>query len=196
MQQRNGTQIYYILLQAITYLIAGVFLLTFKETELPANTLQIIGVIFLGLGFALVLATFCSFLMRWVSRLDKIFLLGLFLATLAILIKTLVDAAGSMTLFYSILAFIILIPVALINDYLRDMREQQREVGTRTILIKSLKAVAVATSMFAGLLTIFKVSGMGNPILYLSVGLLSLAIASMLEHHNMVPGMGGNAHNE
>ncbi len=185
MEQRNGTQIYYVLLQAITYLFAAVFFLTAKETELPTNTLQVIGTVFLGLGFALVLATFCGFLMRWVRRLDKIFLGGLFVATLAILIKTLVDAAGSLTLFYAVLAFFFLTVIAFIYDHLRHVREQQREVGTRTVLIKSLKAVALVTSMFAGLLTIFKVDGMGNPILYLSAGLLSLAIASMLESQRL-----------
>lgn len=95
------------------------------------------------------------------------------------------DAAGSLTLFYTVLAFFFLTVIAFIYDHLRQVRERQREVGTRTVLINSLKAVAVATSIFAGLLTIFKVNGIGNPILYLSVGLLSLAIASILENQRL-----------
>ncbi len=97
------------------------------------------------------------------------------------------DAAGSMTLFYTVLAFVFLILIAFIYDSLRQMRERERAVGVRTALIQSLKAIAVVTSMFAILLILFEVTGVGNPILYLSVGLLSLRrLRYMGNTHGMV----------
>lgn len=173
-------RIYKTVSQAIAYLVAGIFLLTTSGTSVPSVGIQIFGVIFLVVAFLLVISPFCNFLLTLVNRLDNILFGGLFAVTLALLVKTWVDTAGFSLLFKLVLAFFIVMLAAFIYSWFKEARLLSKEIGGKAISIRVLRAISITLSIFAGALLLFGVTDLGNPVLYLAGGLLTLSIASFI----------------
>ncbi len=182
-QKQNGLEIYHVFLQAGAYLFAGIFFITIRDVNLPKSGLQIIGYIFLALAFLLVLSPLHSALEMLARKFDKVFLGGLFFATLALLVKTWVDTAGNSNLFIVVLIFILLLIAVFFYDAFRQMRAIKQQVATMVFSILVLKTISVTISMFALVIILFRTDIMGNPLIWLAVGLLSLSVASLLERH-------------
>lgn len=182
-QAESRIRIDYILAQAFAYLFAGIFLLTIQNVEMPSLLLQIIGYIFLGAAFLLVVAPFCNRFMRWANKLHKILSGGLLFATLALLVSVLVETAGSKFLFLVIVVWFFLLVASLLFSWYRQMRYASQEVGAKVVSIRGLRGLAIILSMLAALLLLLKVTVIGNPVLYLAAGLFAVSLASLLEYH-------------
>ena len=186
-----------ILLQAITYLTGGMFLLT-VSTSLEgriALTAQILGPIFIGVAILLGISACVGRFVAWANRVDRWFFLGLFYVSLANVIFVAVVSSKYRAFFVVlVLAFLCIVIAALLLNMsrmgarlravwawlLRRGARLRTILGSRAVWAWLLRRVSIALSLFALAMVIAQVNVMGGPILYLAIGLACLGVASLL----------------
>lgn len=182
MQQQPRVQIHFILAQAIGYLLAGLFIWTVKDVGINEIVMQAISGVFIVFAFFLILASSIDILTTWANRISVMLIGGLFMASVARLILFAVNNAQDRVVLIAAVIFVLLIPVALIYNWFRQMRVVAQRVAPRELPVRIFITIAVTLSMFAGILLLLNVSAMGNPIWYMAGGLLSLSISAWIEH--------------
>jgi len=182
MQQHPRAQTHFILSQAIGYLLAGLFIWTVKDVGINEIVMQAISVVFIAFAFFLVIASSVDTLTTWAYRISGVLVGGLFVASVARLIQFAADNAQDRVILIVGIIFVLLIPVALIYNWFRQMRIAAQRVAPRKLSARILIGIAVTLSMFAGTLLLLNVSNMGNPLWYIAGGLLSLSTSAWIEH--------------
>jgi hypothetical protein len=182
MQQQPRAQTYFILSQAIGYLLAGLFIWTVKDVGINEIVLQAISGIFILFAFFLVIASSVDVLTPWAYRISGVLAGGLFLASVARLIHFAVNNAEDTVILIAAIIFVLLVPVAVVYSWFRQMRIAAQRVGPRELSVRIFITIAVTLSMFAGTLLLLDVSTLGNPLWYIAGGLLSLSISAWIEH--------------
>lgn len=174
MQNRN--QAFTILSQAIAYLLAGIFLFT---TSPVVCTLQIFGVIFMVFAFFLVIASCVDRLAAWTNRVHMGLFGGLFAASAAYLIITAVDTREPL---YIVLTFVFLLSIvgALLFQLFRQGTNLGMHLGSRVAAATMLRRISVVLGLFALVMVVCQIDLIGGPILYLTLALVFLGVASLL----------------
>lgn len=170
-----------LLSQAIAYLLGGIFLSTANATDVVGLVAQIFGGIFIFFAFFLVVTSFVSNLTDWATRMDIWFFLALFFVSMASLIKTALESVEC-RFFYIVLAiiFLLLVLAALLFQLYKTAISLRKLFGNRVAVVRMLKGLSVVLSLFALAMVIMQVSIMGGPILYLSLGVVCLSVATLL----------------
>lgn len=182
---RNGGHPFFILSQAIAYLLGGMFLCTTSATADMTGTATLIarafGGLFIAFAFFLVIASFFNRLVAWATRVNMWLFLGLFFVTMTRLIKTALDTT-EFRLLYILLAivFLFLILGALLFQVLRLGTNLGTQLGSRVAAARMLRMMSVTLSLFALAMMITQIDLIGGPILYLTLGLVCLSVASLL----------------
>jgi len=173
-----------ILLQAMTYLMGGMFLLT-VSTGLGgriALTAHIFGYIFVGVAILLGISACVGRDVAWANRVDRWFFLGLFFVNSANLIFVAVVSSKYRAFFVVLVfAFLCIVIAALLLHMSRMGARLRTILGSRAVWAWLLRRVSVALSLFALAMVIAQVNVMGGPILYLAMSLVCLGVASLLQ---------------
>jgi len=174
---------FYILSQAITYLIGGMFLLSVSGSleGRVAVIAEVFGFILIGGAILFLVSSFFPRLVRWASTVDKQLFLGLFfvnMANLAIIAVTSTKyRAFSVVL---VVAFLLSVVVAELFWLVGPGVSLGTRIRSRVAWGGLLRRVSVVLSLFALVMVIAEVNIMGGPILYLAVSLVCLSVASLL----------------
>jgi hypothetical protein len=176
-QIRN--QPYELLTRAAAYLLGGIFLCTAGVTAELALAAYIIGGAFIGFAFFLLIVSIVN---RFITQADLIhgwLFFALFVTTLGRLI---IIALGSHIPIYIVLAviFIVILIVALIFEIRRVWYNVRARRNGRTATIQLLRSVSITFSLLALIMVIFQADFIGDPLLYLALGIVFLSISSLL----------------
>ncbi len=185
-QKKQPEEWDYILTQAFAYLFVGIFLInfTFTETGQPYPLVQFIsqlfGKIFVGISFLMLISQFSTTLTNWAIRLDRIFLNGLLIASLALLVAEWVKNHGSL-LFYIIFIWFLLLLAVVICRAVRQQIALRRLIGNRRASILTLLVFSLIFSLIGALSIIMGITFLWSSNLWLAFGLIAISIASILE---------------
>lgn len=178
------------LLQAVAYVMAGMFLINIEKLYADASVIPSkinmtgdgVGITFIVLGFILVGSTILKRFESWSARIHETFWLSLWAVTLVILIKTLVEVMDSVPLTVVIATFFILVIISYLLNCIRVLRTKVKEISNRTIaLIWFMKRAALIFATFSLFILVLDVKDIGDPKAYLSVSIATLIIALVNE---------------
>ena len=172
-----------ILLQAVTYLIGGIFLLAVSSDLVGVTALigRVFGGIFIGVAFFLAISSFFDKLVTWANRVDMQLFLAIFIVSIANLFVVAIESPGDRTFLTVLaLAFSLIVIAAMLFWSFRTEARLRAELGSRAISARLLRRLSVVLSLVALGMVIAQVNVMGGPILYMALSLVCLSVASLL----------------
>ena len=177
--QMNQTrpQPFDILLQAIAYIIGGIFLYTAKVDENPILGAQVIGGVFIVFAYFLVTASLFNKLITWARKVDMYLLLGLFIAMVTRLAIAGVEAPE---LYYVIVPFLIYVVGSLLFHIVKQTKELAKNLRGKNAAIRILRVLAFVFSLFAFFMVLMKISLHGGPVLWLALSVVFISISLLL----------------
>lgn len=184
-KQKKQPEWDYILTQAFAYLFVGIFLInfTFTETGQPYPLVQFLaqlfGKIFVVVSFLMLISQFSAILTNWVIRLDRIFLNGLLIASLALLVAEWVKNHGSL-LFYIIFIWFFLLLAVVIYRAVRQQIALSKLIGNRRASILALLVLSLTFSLIGALSIIIGTTFFWSSNLWLALGLVAISLASIM----------------
>lgn len=165
------------LLQAMAYLLGGIFLYTAKVTGTPVLGAQVLGVIFIVCAFFFIIASLFHRLRALSHKVDSYLLLGLFTATVA---RVAIVGVESRELLYVVSAFLVLMLGVSLFHIFRSTRELASKLGNRGVAIRTLRVLSFIFGLFGFVMVIMQQNLYGGPVLYLALAVILLNISLLL----------------
>lgn len=181
MQRRQPTRrdIEYLRLQAFTYVFASLFMF-FNLGIIPYILGLIIGIIFAAITALYLLAPFWRVIFDVAERFNGVFSLGVYIATVALLIQEVLKSPISLAKVIGVLVFLIILVTQDIISIFWDIQGRQQNVPLRVIVATRLRQLGFVVSFFTLLLLAFNITGMGNPLLWLASSIVLVALGSII----------------
>jgi hypothetical protein len=172
----------FILAQAIVYLLTGTFLYTFvfPQTGEPFLPAQIMGGIFGAVSFFMLASLFSDRLLGIAERLDRIFLLGLFIASIPVLVTDIISNIGK-PISYILMAWFLIFVVALIYGVIRQQIELDKEKGHRKAAISTLSALSFVFGVVGASSMLMNITFLLNSNLWLAFAVVIISVAFILD---------------
>lgn len=171
-----------ILAQSLVYLLTGTFLYTFvfPQTGDPYLPAQVIGVIFIIISFIMLFSLFSGRLLGMAERLDRIFLVGLLIASITVLVTAIVSNAGK-PLSYILIAWLLVLVPALVYRVTRQQIALGRLVGPRRASTMTLSTLSLVFGLIGAISMLLNTTFLCSPNLWLAFGVVAISIAFLLD---------------
>lgn len=171
-----------ILAQAIVYILTGTFLytFTFPKTGEPYLLAQVFGGIFIAISFIMLASLFSNRLLSLAERLDRIFLLGLFIASIPVLVADIMSNIGK-PLSYILMVWFLILVAALIYRLIRQQIELGKDMGHRKAATVTLLALSFIFSIISASAMLMNTIVFLNSNLWLAFAVVAISAALLLE---------------
>ncbi len=181
----------YIVAQSFAYLFASIFFLTLDVNGAIVLISQIFGTLFLLAAIITVVAPFNQSLLRLGESANGLLRLGLFSATLGLLLVTWIESWPGITgwvawtIRIGISLWLFLFVIEQIFDAYSAFRKMMKRIGLKNAFIRLLVILSFSFSAIGVSNIMLDTKAIAEPLLLIGVSVLLLSMAFLLDYYKL-----------